>query len=215
MPRRLLPAALLPLPFLLPGPASAETDTGPYLEADVGYSFPQSLDLREDELEGEAELDDTYLLGGALGYRFPSFRLEANLSYRESDADELSVEGVDVGGGGGEAGALVGLVNAYYDLELGLPLRPYVGAGVGAAYLSLDTGPDAPVDVDAETGALAWNVAAGVGYELAEGVTLSAGYRYLRLEGTDVSGDVIGFGGDVDIDDIALHEVLLGLRYTF
>jgi opacity protein-like surface antigen len=210
VPKYLLPAALL---LLLPGPTLAQADSGLYLEADLGYSAPQSLDLEEDELEGEADLEDTYVIGGALGYRFPSFRVEANLSYRESDAEELSIEGVDFDGDG-EASALVGLVNAYYDLDLGLPLRPYIGGGVGAAYLRLDTG-DAPVDVDDDTGALAWNLAAGVGYDVTESVTLTAGYRYLRLEGTDVSGDVIGFDGDVDIDDIELHEVLLGVRYTF
>ena len=130
MPRYLLPATLL---LLLSGPTLAKAESGLYLEANVGYSFLPSLDLREDDLEGEADLDDTYVLGGALGYRFRSFRVEANLSYRESDADELSVEGADFGGGG-EASALVGLVNAYYDFDLGLPVRPYVGGGIGAAY---------------------------------------------------------------------------------
>ena len=48
MPRHLLPATLL---LLLAGPTLAGADDGLYLEADVGYSFPQSLDLREDELE--------------------------------------------------------------------------------------------------------------------------------------------------------------------
>ena len=211
MPRYLLSAALL---LLLSAPTLAKAETGLYLGADVGYSFLPSLDLREDDLEGEAELDDAYVFGGALGYRFRSFRIEANVSYRESDADELSVEGVDLGGGG-EASALVGLVNAYYDFDLGLPVRPYVGGGIGAAYLKLDTGPDAPVDVDADTGALAWNVAAGATYDLTESLALTAGYRYLRLEGTDVSAEVIGFEGDVDINDLGLHEVLLGVRYTF
>jgi hypothetical protein len=48
VPRHLLPATLL---LLLAGPTLAGADDGLYLEADVGYSFPQSLDLREDELE--------------------------------------------------------------------------------------------------------------------------------------------------------------------
>jgi opacity protein-like surface antigen len=41
-------------------------------------------------------------------------------------------------------------------------------------------------------------------------------YRYLRLAGTDFSAAVAGVdAGDVDVDDAALHEVLVGLRYTF
>jgi opacity protein-like surface antigen len=47
-------------------------------------------------------------------------------------------------------------------------------------------------------------------------VTLNAGYRYLRLEGTDLSASVAGADtGDVDVDDVTSHEVLVGLRYTF
>ena len=99
---------------------------------------------------------------------------------------------------------------------IGLPIRPYLGGGVGGAYLKVDSSSDAPLEVDDEAGAFAWNLLAGVGYDLTESLALTATYRYLRLEGTDFSADLAGVDvGDVDVDDVSLHEVLLGLRYTF
>ena len=118
--------------------------------------------------------------------------------------------------GANETKALVGLVNAYLDFDFGLPIRPFIGGGAGAAYLSLDTGSNAPLEVDDNAGAFAWNLLAGVGYDITESIALTATYRYLRLEGSDFSGDLAGVDtGDVDVDDVALHEALVGLRYTF
>jgi OmpA-OmpF porin, OOP family len=207
-----LAAALL---LLLPTAAAAQPDTGVYLEGYGGYSFPDPVDVSDADLDGEVELEEAFLFGGALGYRFPWARIEANVSYRENGVDAVEVEGEPFGGDG-ETTALVGLINAYLDLDFGLPVHPYVGGGVGAAYLSLDTDDGSPLEIDDEAGAFAWNLIAGVGYDVTESISLSASYRYLRLAGTDFSADVVGIDiGDVEVDDVTLHEVLLGLRYTF
>jgi opacity protein-like surface antigen len=201
--------------LLAAGPALAAPDTGFYLEGQLGYGLPDEVDVSDDGLDGEVELDDAPVFGGALGWKFPWVRLEANVSYRKNDVD-----GVDAGGlgfdGSGDVSSLVGLVNAFIDLDLDFPVRPFVGGGIGAAYLDVDSGSGSPIEIDDEAGAFAWNLAGGFGVDLAESVTLTASYRYLRLEGTDVSADLAGVDtGDVDIDDFATHEFLVGLRYTF
>ena len=226
MPTRQLPAAAAVALLLLSGPALAQADGGPYLEANLGYGFPEQVDVDGEAeaplvgalgFDGDLELDDAYVLGGALGYGLAfgpgggRLRLEANVSWRENDVDELEVEGFDVEGDG-EAGAVVGLANVYYDLDLGIPLRPYVGGGIGAARVNVDADAGGLLDVDDEGWAFAWDLAAGLGYEVADGLELTGGYRYLRIEGTDF--DVDG-GGELDVDNYASHEVLLGLRYTF
>ena len=201
--------------LLLAGPAWAQADTGVYIEGNLGYAWPDDVDISDDDVDGKLELDDAYVVGGALGYRFPWARLEANVSYRQNDVDTVQVEGVDFQGAN-DATALVGLINLYLDVDFGLPLRPFVGGGAGAAYLSLDTGSNAPLEVDDDAGAFAWNLLAGVGYDITESIALTATYRYLRLEGSDFSGDLAGVDtGDVEVDDVVLHEALLGLRYTF
>jgi opacity protein-like surface antigen len=97
-----------------------------------------------------------------------------------------------------------------------VPVHLYLGGGIGGAYVNLDSGDDAPLRVDEEAGAFAWNLAAGLPYVVTEHVTLSAGYRHLPLEGTDLSDSVAGVDtGDIHVDDISSHEILTGMRYTF
>jgi outer membrane autotransporter protein len=189
-------------------PASAQGNTGFYLEGNLGYAFPDSVDASASGIDGEVELKDAFVFGGALGYRFPWVRLELNGSYRKFDTDRVKAQGQSVSGNG-DATAVVGLFNVYVDpdLDLGVPVHPYLGGGIGGAYVKLDTGDDAPLSIDDEAGAFAWNLAAGLSYDVTEHITLSAGYRYLRFEGVDT--------GDVDVDDITSHEILIGLRYIF
>lgn len=189
-------------------PASAQGNTGFYLEGNLGYAFPDSVDASASGIDGEVELKDAFVFGGAMGYRFPWVRLELNGSYRKFDTDKVKAQGQSVSGNG-DATAVVGLFNVYVDpdLDLGVPVHPYLGGGIGGAYVKLDTGDDAPLSIDDEAGAFAWNLAAGLSYDVTEHITLSAGYRYLRFEGVDT--------GDVDVDDITSHEILIGLRYIF
>ena len=189
-------------------PASAQGNTGFYLEGNLGYAFPDSVDASVSGIDGEVELKNAFVFGGALGYRFPWVRLELNGSYRKFDTDKVKAQGQSVSGNG-DATAVVGLFNVYVDpdLDLGVPVHPYLGGGIGGAYVKLDTGADAPLSIDDEAGAFAWNLAAGLSYDVTEHTTLSAGYRYLRFEGVDT--------GDVDVDDITSHEILIGLRYIF
>jgi outer membrane autotransporter protein len=187
-------------------PASAQGNTGFYLEGNLGYAFPDSVDASASGIDGEVELKDAFVFGGALGYRFPWVRLELNGSYRKFDTDKVKAQGQSVSGNG-DATAVVGLFNVYVDpdLDLGVPVHPYLGGGIGGAYVKLDTGDDAPLSIDDEAGAFAWNLAAGLSYDVTEHITLSAGYRYLRFEGVDTG----------DVDDITSHEILIGLRYIF
>ena len=211
-----LPAALLLLPLLAAAaPAQAASKTGPYVEAQLGYAFPDPVDVSDGPIDGGVDLKDAFVFGGAVGYRFPWVRLELNGSWRKFDVDQVKASGFGSSGGDGDASAAVGLVNLYLDPSVDWPVRPFIG-GVGGAYVSVDTGDDSPIEVDDEAGAFAWNLMAGLSYNVTPAVTLSAGYRYLRLEGTDFSASLAGVDtGDVDVDDVVSHEVVVGLRYTF
>jgi OmpA-OmpF porin, OOP family len=132
-------------------PASAQGNTGFYLEGNLGYAFPDSVDASASGIDGEVELKDAFVFGGALGYRFPWVRLELNGSYRKFDTDKVKAQGQSVSGNG-DATAVVGLFNVYVDpdLDLGVPVHPYLGGGIGGAYVKLDTGDDAPLSIDDE-----------------------------------------------------------------
>ena len=115
------------------------------------------------------------------------------------------------------------MANFYKDVGNFNRFVPYVGAGVGVAYHTVD-------DVDftenpnlihqirgEETLSFAWSLMAGVGYQISERAILDLGYRYINM-GDAKSGDVDSgqnFNPEVKIDDLDAHEFKIGLRISF
>jgi opacity protein-like surface antigen len=95
-------------------------------------------------------------------------------------------------------------------------MTPYVGAGVGAAYHWLHdivgVNPDASVTVIPNGGgwAFAAAVMAGVNIAVSDRTSIDAGYRYIWLG--DVESGADGGGGTVLFEDMAEHEIRVGLR---
>lgn len=115
------------------------------------------------------------------------------------------------------------MFNLYYDLGNFAGFVPYVGAGVGAAYHRVGETyfTENPALINRIEGnndiAFAWNVMAGVGYQISERAILDFGYRYIDM-GKAESGrvDSAGFVNPaVKFDNIDAHEFKLGLRYHF
>ena len=97
------------------------------------------------------------------------------------------------------------MANAYFDYLTCTPWTPYVGAGIGSAYLKADDGNQAKSVYN-----LAWQVMAGLTYDINSHWTLDAGYRYADL------GRIRKNSGDRVAKLTARdHEIMLGVRYTF
>lgn len=97
------------------------------------------------------------------------------------------------------------MANAYFDYLTCTPWTPYVGAGIGSAYLKADNGEQAKSVYN-----LAWQVMAGLTYDINSNWTLDAGYRYADL------GRIRKNSGDSVTKLTARdHEIMLGVRYTF
>ena len=97
------------------------------------------------------------------------------------------------------------MANAYFDYLTCTPWTPYVGAGIGSSYLKADDGEEAKSVYN-----LAWQVMAGLTYDINSHWTLDAGYRYADL------GRIRKNSGDSVAKLTARdHEIMLGVRYTF
>lgn len=98
------------------------------------------------------------------------------------------------------------MANAYFDYLTCTPWTPYVGAGIGSAYLKADDGNTAKSVYN-----LAWQVMAGVAYDINSHWTVDAGYRYADL------GRIRQNSGNGDVAKLTArdHEIMLGVRYTF
>ena len=98
------------------------------------------------------------------------------------------------------------MANAYFDYLTCTPWTPYVGAGIGSAYLKADNGDQAKSVYN-----LAWQVMAGLTYDINSHWTLDAGYRYADL------GRIRKNVGEGHVAKLTArdHEIMLGVRYTF
>ena len=137
----------------------------------------------------------------------PSLRGEIVLSYRPEYERR-----VDPGSSGFTVGSrsrlqtLSSLASLYYDFPIHSRFKPYVGAGVGVArnHLRVDSitspGTNGIPSQTQSSNHFAWQLGAGVAYEIGPAVALDLGYRYF-------DGGSVGF-------DQTLHaqEVQLGIR---
>lgn len=152
------------------------------------------------------ELPDLYFGAGA--------RVEAEVGYSQLDVDTHTVAGTHITAANsfGSTDAFTAMANLYIDYNLGA-FRPFVGGGIGVARVGFDnhgvTGSLGVMD-DTENG-LAWQVMAGVGFDVTNELTLEAMVRYQEV--TDL--ELVSSTGPVSTLDLASTQILLGARYSF
>ncbi len=105
------------------------------------------------------------------------------------------------------------LANAYYDFYNESIFTPYIGVGIGMAFIDghneLNVG-GVHYSEEVDDTVFAWQAGAGVGVAITDRVTADLGYRYL---GTSTVNSEIA-GGDVKTD-LSSHEFSVGIRFGF
>jgi opacity protein-like surface antigen len=173
------------------------------------------------------KLKGAFSVGGGVGYKVNKyFRTDLTADYwsksrftgQTSDATTVSVDTSNYS-------ALLLLANAYVDIGTWNRITPYVGAGIGGAYVKWDDLRNTFEGVDdRHSGTKGWRFAyalsAGASYCLTNNVDLDLGYRLSHINGgrmfhyTDSSAGGPGAGPGFD-KGMYTHEVRGGLRYTF
>jgi len=107
--------------------------------------------------------------------------------------------------------------NMFYDFHNQSDFTPYIGAGLGTARIRVEnkwrargTLSEYQVSKSKSNWDFAWNVGAGVSYNLIDEIALDMGYRYADFGALTDLPDL----ENVDVDGTG-HELLLGLRLTF
>lgn len=121
--------------------------------------------------------------------------------------------------------ALLLLANAYVDIGTWHGVTPYVGAGIGGAWMKWDTLNNTDNDGSFDhSGGKGWRFAyalmAGASYCLTDRVKLDVGYRYSHINGGRMFDYAAGAGGSTGAGPgfdhgISVNEVRGGLRYQF
>ena len=117
-------------------------------------------------------------------------------------------------------------INASWDFRNGTRITPYVGAGLGAAFVrtkgdygTTESGPWLTSATGSKTVTnLAWNLGFGFGYQVSDRVSIDAGYRFAGLgkvgtrwkEWDDVDG-----GWHMKTKNLYQHQLGVGMRFGF
>jgi len=199
----------------------AVSDRQWYWRLDLGYGFNSDPDLEDSNKVDIVtdDYDDGLVLGGGIGFNLMrGFRIDATLDYRfENELSGYYPAAGPANQTSADVDTLLGLVNFYYDLDMGHRITPYVGVGVGFADHDVD-GADFAGGGDTN---FAWALMAGVAVDLKDRWKLDVGYRYLNMGelkvGIKESEKATKFATAdfVETDDLESHEIRVGLRYSF
>jgi len=182
-----------------------------YLRGDVGGSFHRRPVITKQgggafaNATDEKIKDHAFVEAGVGCQINDHVRVEATAGYRFRASLTEAFGGID-----GELATYTGFVNAFWDIANIGGFTPYVGGGAGIAHhrfndLTLPVGSSNGNSTD-----LAYNLTAGVSYDLTHKIKMDVAYRYVdlgigRSEGTT----------PLIVDKLRAHEVKLGVRYKF
>lgn len=112
------------------------------------------------------------------------------------------------------------LANVYWDITTWHDFTPYIGAGLGMAFLKTEgnvnhTGISADLlgsKSDTDT-VFAGQIGLGCSYAFTENISADIGYRFLTMDNGNVSG--IADAMKLNSKDNYVHQFMMGLRVTF
>lgn len=144
-----------------------------------GYMNATNLGLTRSNVSYESGFN----AGGSLGFKSNPMRYEGELTYIRANLNHFNVNGVRQTNPKGYSNAALGLANVYYDFPgITAPIQPFLGAGIGYAWIQskLDsTGPFGVTNFSNANSVFAYQATGGLTYNFAENYALSLGYRYV------------------------------------
>ncbi len=107
------------------------------------------------------------------------------------------------------------MLNAYYDIDTGSKITPYVGGGIGLARVELnDQYWKDLYDKKIDDTNFTWQIGAGIAYAVTDNFSVDAGYRYIDYGNMSETADD-GYDGEKESVDMTANEIYLGMRYNF
>jgi OOP family OmpA-OmpF porin len=226
----LLTATILAAPIVFSSSAKAQPVTGPYVSLGAGTSIVSPYNnnaslgtVVNGQLTpgagGKVLTRPAFAGVGAVGYGLgDGFRFELGGNFYRNTITKIDRNsGLQIQAGGIQNTFGV-MGNAYYDFDVGWPIFPYVGAGIGYQWLQYQKNTiNDLVRVSGSQGSFAYQLIGGIAYPIAPvpGLSVTAEYRFMQLTGNR-NYRATGPGGIQLTDKVGQeisNTVLLGLRY--
>jgi OmpA-OmpF porin, OOP family len=146
----------------LEGTRTSISGTNPITKAPVSFPINQSF-------------NDGFNAGARLGYQMGPWRIEEEYSYRQN-ASNATALGSRVNG---TLDTNSFLTNAIYDFNIGMPITPHIGAGIGGAALNGNfNGANTGYHSKTSDVVFAYQAIAGVRYMISPTLAFDLDYRY-------------------------------------
>lgn len=213
---------LVILAALVATPALADDDMHKGLYGSIAAGIVTTPDL---DIEGtgglagsavtEADLDTGWVGATALGWKLDNgLRAEVEVARRKSDVDDLLAAAPLVGPVDGDYRVWSFMGNIVYDVPTGERWEPYIGAGAGLIRGKLRNvqpvdGVGLAIDKGSSDDAFAYQVIAGMSYDLTTLIEAFADYRYLAS--TDDLNVQTAAGGISS--EYKNHSFMVGIRW--
>lgn len=213
---------------LLAASAPAQAASGWYVSVfgganwsdDHSISAATAPTISADTLSWTADGDAGFVVGGAVGLNLnqvaPGLRAEVEVAYRQNNFNGLwSTFTVTLGASSGtidyDFSNFSVLANVWYDFDLG-GVKPYVGGGIGWANAQADGGiaGGTTAAFDFEEDGFAWQIGAGINFDISPNMKLGVGYRYFVGPDVAVALSSSTATGDLDNEN---HTALINLTY--
>jgi opacity protein-like surface antigen len=182
-----------------------------YVSVFGGLSFAREH-LSISDSHYDIHLKDGFSLGAAIGRQLGNgFRTDSELSYVQHKNKSFRFDDGASIPLSGRASAVFLLQNLWKDFQLSDSFQPYIGGGVGTAWLESD-GNDGDQLWDDSSLGFALQFGAGARYALTDRIALDAGYRLKSVIDVGLAGD-----NNLSHSSASLysHSAQLGLTYAF
>ena len=184
-----------------------------YVDFSAGFPSDDPATLFDDDAAGtdfEFDLETNVAFSGAIGIDGGLLRSELELTFRDTEGILLETNPPSADAGSGSFANISLMSNVYVDLPLPGGFEIFAGGGIGLVAFDGDasgTGSLNTADFDDAGYGFAYQLKAGVAYELTRNLQLTAGYRYWASSEIDF--------GSFELDDLETHAIDFGLRLSF
>jgi opacity protein-like surface antigen len=207
------------MPMGLPTPPVIAPDAdlfGWYLRGDLGYRLQSAGSVASaGAVSTNNRIDDAFAVGLGIGYKWWSwFRIDLTADYAfagDYKGDTLAAAPDFTA----KVRSTTLLANAYVDLGTWSGFTPYLGAGVGGAYVETTDFGSASLPASTVSSSrwnVAWAAMAGFSYAFSQNLLVDIGYRYLNQG--QVKTGITGPGDQLTFKDLTAHEIRAGFRWA-
>ena len=192
---------------------------------DHSFSVATTPTASADTLSWATDGDSGWIVGGAVGMSLNQLmgglRAEVEVAYRENQVDGLWVSNVTTpttvssGALDIDHSTFSVMANLWYDFDVG-GISPYIGGGIGWAETELEGaylgGAVSPAPFSFSDSGFAWQLGAGVNFDVSPNIKLGVGYRY--FEGPDVTVGAVNAANSATADvDSENHSAIVSLTF--